>query len=93
VTEIPTGTEELADLFSRTVDGEVVSFVRPIDATSPAWVAYSSARPLGTLSLETDFEAGRPGSLIWRVQSTHARYRELDDAVRALRAFNEPSGF
>jgi DNA polymerase-3 subunit epsilon len=83
VTENLASAEELADLFSRTVDGEPVNFVRPIDATSPTWVAYASARPLGTVSLEADFEAGRPGSLLWRVQSTHERYRQL--AVRAMR--------
>lgn len=72
--------EDSADLFSRIIDGQPVNFVRPIDATSAMWVAYVSGRPLGALSLERD-----GAGALWRVQATHQRYRQLDDAVRALR--------
>lgn len=73
-------TSALDDLFSRDVDGARADFVRPLDTPGPVWVVYDGGRPLGTLNAEAD-----GGGPLWRLQSTHERHRELDDAVRALR--------
>lgn len=76
-TEDPTRWD---DLFVRDVDEQSVQFVRPADTDRPTWSLYEAGVYRGTVTAESD--GGRP---LWRVQDSRETYRDLDDAIRALR--------
>ncbi|MFI0915334.1 hypothetical protein [Streptomyces abikoensis] len=66
-------------MFSRSVDGAPVQFIRPIDTDRPSWSVYEQHQYLGTLHAQTDVDG------CWHVQTLCERYPQLEDAVRALR--------
>ncbi|MEU3279180.1 hypothetical protein [Streptomyces antibioticus] len=75
-----TDPARLDDLFTRSVDGRQVQFVRPADTDRAEWGAYGQGRFLGMVHAEPGCDGPQ-----WRVGATAERHRDLDDAVRALR--------